>query len=94
MDTSEDPSEEELAQKLSSLTRLVQKKKTCLLANEICGKEIALRNEQAEDRANIWQASTQDVGLAYIHNSVRFHLIMSFIIYLAEEPSSSSSWSS
>ena len=57
----EDPSEEELAAKLSILERLVQNKKEVLLTREISEKEISFRIQQLEATSNNWKAATQSL---------------------------------
>ena len=57
----DDPTEEELKAKLSSLQRLVNTKKETLLAKEISAKELSLRIQQLEETSSNWKAATQSL---------------------------------
>lgn len=57
----EDPSEEELVAKLSTLERLVHNKKEVLLTKSIQMQELFLRVQQAQQSRDDWLSSTQTV---------------------------------
>jgi len=57
----EDPSEEELIAKLSTLERLVHNKKEILLTKSIQMQELSLRIQQAQQSRNDWLSSTQTI---------------------------------
>ena len=57
----EDPSEEELIAKLSTLERLVHNKKDLLLTKSIQMQELCLRIQQAQQSRDDWLSSTQTI---------------------------------
>ena len=57
----EDPSEEELVAKLSTLERLVHNKKEILLTKSIQMQELSLRIQQAQQSRDDWLSSTQTI---------------------------------
>jgi len=57
----EDPSEEELVAKLSTLERLVHNKKEVLLTKSIQMQELSLRIQQAQQSRDDWLSSTQTI---------------------------------
>ena len=57
----EDPSEEELVSKLSTLERLVHNKKEVLLTKSIQMQELSLHIQQTQQSRNDWLSSTQTI---------------------------------
>lgn len=58
---SEDPSEEDLAAKLSTLERLVKHKKEVLLTKSIEFEEVQVRIQQLKEAKKQWQSTTQTI---------------------------------
>ena len=58
---SEDPSEEDLAAKLSTLERLVKHKKEVLLTKSIEFEEVEVRIQQLKEAKKQWQSTTQTI---------------------------------
>ena len=58
---SEDPSEEDLAAKLSTLERLVKHKKEVLLTKSIEFEEVQVRIQQLQEAKKQWQSTTQTI---------------------------------
>ena len=69
----DDPSEEELVAKLSTLERLVYNKKEVLLTKSIQMQELSLRIQQAQQSRNDWLSSTQTILNDINEYKSRFH---------------------